>query len=351
MRSLPGKAVKQRPIRDLLHGTGVNFMQGWVKAIDSEGRQVILQDQQISYDTLIYALGSHVDQERVPGIRDHAYVLNPGALDGLKSRLQQLKQSGGKVVVVGGGATGIEAAAEVKAFSNNLDVSIITQGTLGAFKNAKVEQHFKDGLSKQEIHYHEEMRVIEVREGELVLADRPSIPFDLCLWAGGFTCQPMAQDAGVTTDEHGRIITDQYMRSVSHPEIYAIGDAALPTHHTGAPVRMSILFAMTTGAHTADNITRMLKGKQLRPFAFSTYGQGISMGPNDGVGFMSFPNDQPTGPIIRGKSAVRVRNFFVWFLAYAVVIERHIPGFFLWFGKNRAKEKKVVSAVPVVQRD
>src|SRR5258707_13766737 len=54
------QAIKQRPITELLRGTGVQFMQGQVMSLDTRLHQVIVQtangEQRVSYDNLVYAL-------------------------------------------------------------------------------------------------------------------------------------------------------------------------------------------------------------------------------------------------------------------------------------------------------
>src|SRR2546423_1075138 len=69
--------VQRRPIVDMLRGTGVTFVQGTVTAIDIKCREVTAQtvtgSQRLTYDYLVYALGSTMERESVPGIRDYAY--------------------------------------------------------------------------------------------------------------------------------------------------------------------------------------------------------------------------------------------------------------------------------------
>jgi NADH dehydrogenase FAD-containing subunit len=327
------------PIRHLLRDTNVQFIRGWVTALDAEKRQVVVdQTQYIDYDYLIYALGSAVEQESVPGIREYAEVLNPrGGADQLRARLGALSQDEGRVLVVGGGATGIEGAAEIKALNPHWQVSIVTAGEFGTFKGQRVQKHLRQAMSAQDISVYEHKRVTEVREKHLVLDDGTQMPFDLCLWAGGFTAPLLAREAGLQVNKHGQILLDPYLRSLSHPEIYAIGDAGIPLHHTGAPYRMSTFVALVMGARVADNLTLLLRAKPQRPLGFSTYGQAIALGPRDAVGFATFPSDQTIGPIYRGMFAVRFREFFVRLQITFLELERRFPGFFFTVGRGRYK--------------
>ncbi len=338
-----GKKLKQHSIVHMLRGTGVDFVCGRVIEINPEAREVIVRRDgeavTLPYDYLVYALGSRVDQEAVPGVREHAYTLNPDGQNcaaDLRARLIELAQRGGRVVVVGGGATGIEGAGEIKSRFPNLEVSVVTESAFGDFKSNKaVQAYMRQALTRLGVAISEYTRVTEVRTGELVLADGRVVPCDLCLWAGGFKASALAQEAGLAVSEQGRILVDEYLRSVSDPAIYAIGDAAMPTHYTGAPYRLSAFAALVSGAHTADNLSALVKGRSQKPFSFSTYGQGIALGEGQGIGFATIADDLPIGPHYKGKLGANIRNFFVWFVVMTFEIERRIPGFLFWLGKGR----------------
>ena len=53
------------------------------------------------------------------------------------------------------------------------------------------------------------------------------------------------------------------------------------------------------------------------------------------MGFGAFPDDVPGRLIVRRMAAVRLRAFFLWFLTFALELERRFPGFFFWVGKRR----------------
>ena len=106
-------------------------------------------------------------------------------------------------------------------------------------------------------------------------------------------------------------------------------------------MRMSLFTALVSGAQAADNIVAEVKGESLRPFSFAWYGQGIALGPKDAVGFSTYPADAAIGPIFRRMTAVRIRNFFVWFIKAALEMERRLPGVLFWNGKKRyAKQRE-----------
>lgn len=334
--------VKTRSIPEMLDGTGVRFVQGWVTALHPEQQQVSIQtdkgQQQLDYDYLVYALGSTIDRDRVPGVREHTYVLNPGgdlSAEALKTALPALANRGGRVLVVGGGATGIEGATEFKALYPELHVSLVTQGEVGAFKGRRVQRHIKHALTEQDINMVEHARVERVAADSVTLTNGESLPFDLCLWSGGFKAQPIPAQAGLSVNERGQVLTDPYLRALNQAQIFVIGDAAQPVAEPGAPTRMSVFNAVVMGAHTADTLNRIVRGKPIKPLSFAYYGQAIALGPKDAVGFSTYPADKPIGPIFRRGLAVAIRNFFVWFLGNAPLLEKRLPGIVIWLGHGR----------------
>src|SRR6185312_2586614 len=72
-----GQRLADLQIPDQLEGTGVDFVRGWVTAIDADAQTARIDDAHtLRYDTLIYALGSVADTETVPGADEFAYTLN-----------------------------------------------------------------------------------------------------------------------------------------------------------------------------------------------------------------------------------------------------------------------------------
>ncbi len=124
-----GKPARRHPIRRMLRGTGVEFVQGWAQVLDPHTRTVTVHTPAgpatLSYDILVYALGSTPNVYNVPGADAHAYRLTasgPRSAQALAERARELAARSGRMVVVGGGLTGIEAAAEFAETYPNLRV-------------------------------------------------------------------------------------------------------------------------------------------------------------------------------------------------------------------------------------
>jgi NADH dehydrogenase FAD-containing subunit len=341
-----GMLLPHRPLAHMLRGTNVRFLPGWVTAIDPAQQCVQVQSsngqQQLGYDYLVNALGSRVNRSIIPGVEAHAFTLDPyGDLTSaaLKSKLTGYGQNPFRVVIVGGGATGIEAVTQIKGCYPHSQVSLVTQGQAGAFKGARVQQHIMQALREQAIVTYEHVRVNRV-EPDGVMLDSGRIPADIVIWAGGFVASALAREAGLQVNAQNQVLVDPYLRSLSYPNIYAVGDAADPVEEPGVPIRMSLFTALVSGAQAAENIAATLKGQTPQPLSFVWYGQGIALGPHDAVGFGAYPADVAWSLILRRTLAVKIRTFFVWYLGVALELERRFPGSFYWNGKGRYAQQK-----------
>lgn len=341
-----GTPLAQRPLAQMVRGCGIHFCQGWVTALDPVQQTVTVStangEQCLPYDYLINALGSRVNRTTIPGVAEYAFTLDPdGALTAaaLRHKLETFATIPFRAVIVGGGATGIEAATQLKAAYPQSRVQLVTQGQAGAFKGPKVRQHLLAALQEQQIAIQEQARVIGV-EADGILLDTGKIGAEIVLWAGGFVASPLARDAGVPVNGQNQVLVDPYLRSLAYPTLYAAGDAAAPVEEPGVPIRMSLMAALVSGAQAAENVAAAMNGKKPQPLSFVWYGQGIALGPNDAVGFGAYPADQAWPLILRRQAAVKLRNFFVWYLITALALERRFPGSFYWNGKGRYAQQK-----------
>ncbi len=335
--------VKQRPIAEILAGTGVQFLHARVKAILARQRQVTVTTaagrQRLAYDYLLYTAGSTIDLESVPGVGEHAFTLTPEgprSAVALKSLLPELNEQSGQVLVVGGGPTGIEATAEFAESYPGLKVTLVTEGQLAGQFGRKIQAHIRQALGRLGVVVRQQTQVVRVERSYLVTRRGERMDFDLCLWAGGFIASPLARQAGLAVNERGQVLVDPFMRSISDPRIYAAGDSALPIPSANMPVRvrMAAYTAAITGAHTADCLADAIQGRRQKPLDFAYLGQGIALGRRDAVGFNNFPDDRPRDPIFTGLAGVLGREFFVKLLRDLPLIERRLPGLPFWPGRG-----------------
>jgi NADH dehydrogenase FAD-containing subunit len=332
--------IKRRPISDVLRGTDINFVQGTVTTIDTAGHCLVVQtasgERSLGYDRLLYALGSTIDRDRVPGIRDYAYTLTPSGPMSAAALREALPNAhaGARLLICGGGATGIEAAAEFVDSYPQLKVTLATCGTFGGFIGDEVAAYMRKSLERRGVAIRDHTTVTALRSDGAATTSGDTLLFDLCLWAGGFGVPALARESGLSVNERGQVLIDPTMRSISHPDIYAIGDAAWPVEPPGYPVRMAAFTAIIMGAHGADCLSADLHGTTPQPFSFAYVGQGIALGHNDAIGFGKTPDDVAHGPYFTGRAGYAIRSFGLNLLASLPSIEKRRPGLFTWTGKG-----------------
>ncbi|TRV75589.1 FAD-dependent oxidoreductase [Streptomyces sp. 130] len=305
-----GRPLDAMSIPEMLEGTGARFTRGWVTAVHAGTRTVRVDDERVlPYDTLVYALGGVADTSAVPGADDYAYTLS-SAQDAhlLADRLRTLGDAGGgTVAVVGTGLTGVESAAEIAERHPGLDVVLLGGEEPGAAMNGKAAAHVRAALERLGVRVRGGVRVAKVLAGSVELEGGESIAADAVLWTGGTRVAPLAAAAGLEVDERGRIVTDRALRSVSHPEVYAVGDAAAIRQGYGV-MHGTCQGGMPTGVHAALSIDRALRGRAPRPFRFGYYHTPVSLGRGDAVVQFTRPDGSPRRICLVGAAAVRYKE-------------------------------------------
>ncbi|MEV2222278.1 FAD-dependent oxidoreductase [Nocardia vinacea] len=300
-----GQELADNRIPEILAGSGVEFVQGWATSIDPEAQQVYVDGTgTLHYDELIYALGSSTDTSIVPGAADHAWTLNdPRTAHRFSEHLAVVAADAGTVAVCGGGLTGIEAAAEIAESYPNLRVTLISSTEPGAMMGDKARAYLNSALDRLGVARKVGQAVTKVLPDAVELADGELVSADLTLWTTGVRVSPLAARSGIETDARGLIVVDPTLRSVSHPNIHAIGDAAAVRQAWGQ-IHGTCQSGLPTAAYVADSIARQLKGKTVEPFRFGYFHQPVSLGRKDAVIQFTAADDTPGRFYLTGRAAV-----------------------------------------------
>lgn len=308
-----GQELRPRPLGEMFAGTGVDVRQARVTAVDVDRRTVTVSDvdgagagtpaEELEYDTLVYALGSAWNDQGVPGAAEHAHQIasRPGALR-LRERLARLG-AGQPVVVVGGGLTGLEAAAEIAEARPDLDVALAARGGLGDWLSPKGRRHLRQVFDGLGITVHEHTAVTAVGADHVTTADGTTVPAAVTVWTTGFAVHPIAKATTLETTEAGQIVVDRTMRSLSHPEVYAIGDAAMATGPGDKPLRMSCASGVPTAWQAADAIAARLTGGKLPNVPLRYFNQCISLGRKEGLIQYVTADDRAVRAALTGRLA------------------------------------------------
>ncbi|MFF9809274.1 NAD(P)/FAD-dependent oxidoreductase [Streptomyces coeruleorubidus] len=307
-----GQDLRSLSFGEMFAGTGVELKLAKVTGVDVDRRTVAVVDangpgepetEELEYDTLVYALGSGWNDQGVPGAAEHAHQIagRPGALR-LRERLARL-DAGESVVVVGGGLTGLEAATEIAEARPDLDVALAARGELGDWLSPKGRRHLRKVFDKLGITVHEHAAVTGVEADRVTTAGGGTIPAAVTLWTTGFAVHPIARATTLDVTDTGRIVVDGTMRSVSHPDVYAIGDAALAMGPGDKPLRMSCASGTPMAWQAADAIAARLTGGKLPNAPLRYFNQCVSLGRREGLIQYVTADDRAVRAALTGRLA------------------------------------------------
>ncbi|MEU4834740.1 FAD-dependent oxidoreductase [Streptosporangium sp. NPDC023615] len=302
-----GQDLRPRPFDEMFAGTGVDLRIAKVTGVDADRGTVAVTDAngagELAYDTLVYALGSGWDAQGVPGVAEHAHEIagRSGALR-LRERLARLTP-GQAVVVVGGGLTGLEAATEIAETRPDLDVALVTRGALGDDFSPRGREHLRKVFGGLGITVREHADVIGVEAEHVAVAGGGTVPAAVTVWTTGFAVHPIARATTLEVTGTGQIVVDGTMRSVSHPDVYAVGDAAMVTGPGDKPLRMSCASGVPTAWQAADAIAARLTGGRLPNAPLRYFNRCVSLGRREGLIQYVTADDRAVRTALTGRLA------------------------------------------------
>lgn len=300
-----GQPRPDLPLTDFL-APGVRLSIGRVERI-ADHALAFAEAPPLPYDTLLYGPGSTIDVTSVPGVAEHAHtVADPESALAIAAALRADERA--EVLVCGGGLTGLELAAEVAESFPRADVTLVTAGMPGGWLSERAQAYVGASLDELGVRRVADTRITRVDEGQVETADGTRLSFDLCLWAGGFTVPQLATDAGMKVDGRGRMITDTTLRSLSDPDVYAIGDAAAVPGHWGDALAMGCRTGGFTGPWAADVVVARLRGLPARPFRFRYVHECLSLGRGHAVIQFLNRDGLPVDRTLRGRAATAYKN-------------------------------------------
>jgi len=322
------------PITQVLQGTGIAYRCTRLTGLLAGDRITVqLADgTDLQFDRVILACGWNFGPTE--NAQRGEYWPSPLPLNGSESAAMHLRAltRGTKVAILGGGTTGVELAGAVADLRPDVEVMLVAAGRAGAFKGPRIERILRDRLRAKGVKLIDGVRGrVDGPDGDALRVAGLENPVDVVLHATGGTPPAILNRLNAPRDSAGSILVDRCLRTLDVPTILAAGDCLALAEPPATPYRKSAFTALVTGAHAADNILRDHRGRPMRPFGFAWYGQGISLGGRDGVGFNGFPNDRPVGPIFTGAAAWHLRNFFVALLRRLVLAQKSVPWMLYWF--------------------
>jgi NADH dehydrogenase len=279
----------------------------------SDGEEV-LPERRIGYGSLVIAVGSTSNYFGVPGAREHTISLN-ATEDAERFRLKLLRllasaeqdaeehgaDAGLDVVIIGGGATGVELAAELREASgayatygfNHLQVRRDVRITLleGAPRILAPLPERVSGaalrlLDQRAIRVVTDCRVTAIERDKVTDANGNVYRANLCVWAAGIRAPEFLSELGLPVNRGGQIEVDGHLRVKGMADVYALGDCAACVDANGKPVPPRAQAAHQQADFLRTTFVRKAAGKppQDKAYAYRDYGSLVSIGHHTTVG-------------------------------------------------------------------
>jgi NADH dehydrogenase len=293
--------------------SNVRFLKGTVTAMDHEAKTLHLEGGvDVKYDQLIIAVGVTANFFGIPGAAEHSMPLyrRSQALavrDRMFANLEDAAINGQdrdlRIIVVGGGATGVETAGAFAELRNNdmpttypeLDIKRIhitlvemLPHVLGPF-HPKLRDYAKKSLEKRDVELRLETAVKEVRpDGVLVESngEQEFLEAAMVVWASGITAHSTVKEWSVPQGRGGRIETDEHLRVKGMQDVFAIGDVSVSPDE---PLPQLAQPAIQGGKHVAKVIMAELRGKTApSAFKYKDKGTMATIGRNSAIAEIKF---------------------------------------------------------------
>ncbi|CAI9275523.1 unnamed protein product [Lactuca saligna] len=214
----------------------------------------------IDYDYLVVATGAEVNTFNTPGVKEHCHFLKEvedaqkirkSVIDCFENAIlpgltEEERRTNLHFVIVGGGPTGVEFAAELHDFvhedlaklypmvQDKVRITIIQSGDhiLNTY-DSRISSFAETKFARDGIDVNTGCRVISVTDKEVNMEvkatrEKVSIPHGMVLWSTGVATRPVVKDFMDQIGQGKRrvLATDEWLRVKGCEDVYAIGDCA-----------------------------------------------------------------------------------------------------------------------------
>lgn len=280
---------------------------------DAGSGGVVYPERRVRFSRLCIAVGSTSNYYGTPGAAEYTVSLNTtGDADHFRIEMMnqmiraEYQKSEGKpgivdVVIIGGGATGVELAAELREaggiYANygfthltpDTDIKItLLEGAdrILAPLAERVSKGAAHLLAKRNVEVRTNCRVNQIEKDHLLDADGNRYDFNICVWAAGIRAPGFLANLGLPVNRIGQLEVTECLNVKGFEHIYALGDCSSCIQPNGKPVPPRAQSAHQQADYIYKAIVNMAQGKEptTSPYVYKDHGSLVSIGTQTSVG-------------------------------------------------------------------
>jgi NADH dehydrogenase len=283
------------PLAEILDPIGVRHIAAELCDIDFADRRIVCSGadapEALPYDRLVFALGSRVVRPSIPGLDAHAYDVDTyEAASRLNVHIAALSAeppTPGRdtVLIVGGGLTGIEVAAEMPGKLRRAQcgeprvILADRQPWIGSDMGEEARAVIDEALASLGVETRPGISVAAIDGEGAVLTTGEHIAAETIVWCAGMEAHPLTRRFPVRRDRFGRVPVDPFMKVKGMAAEFAAGDVAWFAIDGERPCVMSCQHGRPMGRFAGHNVVCDLLGLPMLPLGIDWYSTILDLGP------------------------------------------------------------------------
>jgi NADH dehydrogenase FAD-containing subunit len=260
--------------RPLIENAGGNFLQDTVEKIHRD-KQILItaSGEEIRYDALSLNIGSSIDDGSIQGSSQYGWHVKPIVnLWNLRQKLEmhftEQPENGLNLMVVGGGLTGCEIAANLQnlatKFSASVNIRLFTRNnTLLPDQPEGASEKLADLFHNWDIDIRFNTAIQKISENTVFSADGQSFTGDEIILATGLRANKLIAESGLSITEDGSMVVQSNLQSIDDPSIFGAGDCIFIRE---TPLPKLGVFAVRESPILLHNLQASVEGKPLRNY-------------------------------------------------------------------------------------
>ncbi|MFZ0699039.1 MAG: FAD-dependent oxidoreductase [Thermoplasmata archaeon] len=292
------------PLAQVFDRTSVTLRQGSVRSIDLATRTVVLDSGELRFRSLAICLGSEAAYYGIPGAKENVHqVYRLSGAKRLAAAIRDIERASITVpgercprfLIVGGGATGTELAAEIattdwRAITDPAarpPAVFLLTGSLPFLAGfpPKIIERARKILARSGVTIIPGLNVARVEPGRVHLEDGSVLAADATVWCAGLEAPDVVRRLPVPHGKGGRIAVEQTLEVPGHPGVFAVGDVAdLRDPGTGAQVPATAQAALAEAGTAARNLVARWNDRPLVTFRYEERWVIVALGLGQAAG-------------------------------------------------------------------